>query len=46
MPVIYAIILSVLLLYRLIVWAIERRPVQRRMEAPSTRIDRTTVAAD
>jgi methionine sulfoxide reductase heme-binding subunit len=45
-PVIYAVTLGILLLYRIIVWARERTPLQRRVQNPTPRIDQKPVAAD
>src|SRR5271166_1312232 len=45
-PVIYATFLSVLLLYRVIVWVIERGPSQRHAETPTARAAQKSVAAD
>lgn len=45
-PVIYAAILSVLLLYRVIAWVADRRPDRRRSEKPNARVARTAVPAD
>lgn len=45
-PVIYAAILSVLLLYRVIAWVADRRPGRRRSEKPNARVARTAVPAD
>ena len=45
-PVIYAAILSVLLLYRMIVWVRQYHSLQRRPEKPTPRIDRSAVTAD
>jgi methionine sulfoxide reductase heme-binding subunit len=45
-PVIYACVLGVLLLYRVIVWARQQTPLSRPTDRPATRIDHTTVTAD
>jgi DMSO/TMAO reductase YedYZ heme-binding membrane subunit len=45
-PMIYAAILSALLLYRVIVRATQKTPVQQRGEKLTPRIDRNNVAAD
>jgi methionine sulfoxide reductase heme-binding subunit len=45
-PVIYAVILSVLLLYRVIVWVTERVHTQRHAETTSARAGQNPIAAD
>jgi methionine sulfoxide reductase heme-binding subunit len=45
-PVIYAVILGILLLYRVIVWLTKQTRVRERIDQPSTPINRKAVAAD
>jgi methionine sulfoxide reductase heme-binding subunit len=45
-PVIYAVILGILLLYRVIVWLTKQTRVRERIDQPSTPINRKPVAAD
>jgi len=45
-PVIYACILSVLLLYRVIVRVRQAKPVQRSNQTPAAQVERSTAAAD
>lgn len=45
-PVIYAIILGILLLYRVIVWVTKRTRVRERMDLPTTPINRKAVPAE
>jgi sulfoxide reductase heme-binding subunit YedZ len=45
-PLIYTAILGVLLLYRVVVRVIQRKPLQRGTDKPPTRIDHSAVAAD
>jgi sulfoxide reductase heme-binding subunit YedZ len=45
-PVIYAVVLGILLLYRVIIWLTEQGRVRERMGQPSTPINRKAVPAD
>jgi methionine sulfoxide reductase heme-binding subunit len=45
-PVIYAVVLGILLLYRVIVWLTKQAQVRERTDQPSTPINRKAVPAD